>query len=512
MKHSFRYLIPVALVLFQACNPDDPTPDNKKEEETPSGPVSISVTIDQGTRTSVSETTGAITFSKGDAIKIFNGKGVYLGITQSTQSTAMFSMADGFTATGSGYAGFPANLVTDITSNGVTFNLPSSYKYSQVGGSDADASKVPCPMVGTFTGGGGISLKPVCALVRFYLTDVTAGTLTFTFQGSVAGETTVITPSGTNDGIRQSNLGNEDYGAITVTGIPEVEVNEYIYITLPVPVGTSTQNIIVTNNPADVTVKSRVAVVSGGSGALATGHGHKFVDITLREPAFSVSASKRVFFSLGNLQYIGSAETPYWKFAENQWDYLGSTTGQNSTATNRDRDLFGWGTGNEPNRVSTSVPSFVDWGVNPISNGGEYSWRTLTKDEWVYLINTRFGYRYAKAQVHGVNGLIIFPDGFTFPSGVAIDSPNVAGADFTANPLSDDDWSSLDWVGCIFLPAAGSRAKTTLYSVGDWGDYWSSTPDDTHAYGLSFNHNSVTPNVSAAFSWYGYAVRLVRDE
>ena len=47
----------------------------------------------------------------------------------------------------------------------------------------------------------------------------------------------------------------------------------------------------------------------------------------------------QVYFSQGNLQYIGSASTPYWKFAENQWDCLGTTTGQNSSNQNADRDL-----------------------------------------------------------------------------------------------------------------------------------------------------------------------------
>ena len=32
---------------------------------------------------------------------------------------------------------------------------------------------------------------------------------------------------------------------------------------------------------------------------------------------FSVSATQQVYFSKGNLQYIGSAATPYWQFAEN---------------------------------------------------------------------------------------------------------------------------------------------------------------------------------------------------
>ena len=58
---------------------------------------------------------------------------------------------------------------------------------------------------------------------------------------------------------------------------------------------------------------------------------------------FSVSSGTQVRFSQGNLQYIGSAASPYWQFAENQWDYLGDN-GQGSTASNADRDLFGWGT------------------------------------------------------------------------------------------------------------------------------------------------------------------------
>ena len=61
--------------------------------------------------------------------------------------------------------------------------------------------------------------------------------------------------------------------------------------------------------------------------------------------AFTVNADgDQVLFSQGNLQYIGSASTPYWKFAEHQWDCLGTTTGQNSSDENVDRDLFGWGT------------------------------------------------------------------------------------------------------------------------------------------------------------------------
>jgi len=98
--------------------------------------------------------------------------------------------------------------------------------------------------------------------------------------------------------------------------------------------------------------------------------------------AFSVSATKKVCFSQGNLQYKASTNT--WRFAEDQWEHFGNNQSDNH------RDLFGWGTGGAPNKVSLEnkdYPTFTDWGTNAISNGGT-GWRTLTAEEWGYLFNT----------------------------------------------------------------------------------------------------------------------------
>lgn len=78
--------------------------------------------------------------------------------------------------------------------------------------------------------------------------------------------------------------------------------------------------------------------------------------------AFSVSPNKLVYFSKGNLQYQASTNT--WRFAENQWDYVGDATEGNvymddvkcnnsyiSQTYNGWIDLFGWGTGNKSNRL-----------------------------------------------------------------------------------------------------------------------------------------------------------------
>ena len=52
----------------------------------------------------------------------------------------------------------------------------------------------------------------------------------------------------------------------------------------------------------------------------------------------------------------------------------------------------------------------------------------------------------------------------------------------------------------IFLPAAGCRYGTSLYSAGEWGIYWSSTPyedDARRSYDLDFDSGSHDTD------WYG---------
>ena len=90
----------------------------------------------------------------------------------------------------------------------------------------------------------------------------------------------------------------------------------------------------------------------------------------------------QVYFSQGNLQYIGSASTPYWKFADHQWDCLGTTTGQNSDSVTVDRDLFGWGTSGFDNGQECYQP----WSTTAYYQGESYySWGDLTGSaDWGY--------------------------------------------------------------------------------------------------------------------------------
>ena len=236
---------------------------------------------------------------------------------------------------------------------------------------------------------------------------------------------------------------------------------------------------------------------------------------------FSVSATKKVYFSKGNLQ-LSAANT--WKFADNQWDYFGNSQSDNH------RDLFGWGTGNNPNQTSENngdYSTFTDWGSNAISNGGNTAnsgWRTLTGGdcgEWEYLFgtnhtnkrNTTSGILYAKATVNGVSGVILLPDDWS-ESYHSLTSYNTTSVAYDTNTISKSDWSSnFEAHGCVFLPAAGNREGTSVNLVGYYGGYWSSTAhiDDTdQAHDAYFDSGNVGPD-HAYDRYRGFSVRLVRD-
>ena len=204
---------------------------------------------------------------------------------------------------------------------------------------------------------------------------------------------------------------------------------------------------------------------------------------------FSVSDTQQVQFSQGNLQaVVGSGYAPdyyyasSWKFAEHQWDYLGYTGNNNHFGTGYSVDLFGWvGTNADNNTFGYGLCTSTDdndygkpnntlksdWGTVIITNGGNtpnYGWRTLTKDEWVYLFarTTTSGICYAKATVNGKSGVILLPDDWS-ASYHALASANTANADFTSNPITAAEWTSdFEAHGAVFLPAAGVVAARLM--------------------------------------------------
>lgn len=222
---------------------------------------------------------------------------------------------------------------------------------------------------------------------------------------------------------------------------------------------------------------------------------------------FTVAPGHQVEFSKGNLQYVKATRT--WRFAEKQNEYAGADNTRIIDTTFWGAiDLFGWGTGNDPLRVSDKdedYGTFEDWGKQM---GGD--WRTLTREEWKYLIESRQNAEelYGFAKVQNVKGLVLLPDLWTMPDSVRFFAGKLC---MDSNDYLEQDWKRLEAAGAIFLPMAGYRTGKT-YSNQDKGRYWSSTPNFVNgAFGLAFGvkflemgcYDSRTP---------GCSVRLVKDK
>ena len=253
---------------------------------------------------------------------------------------------------------------------------------------------------------------------------------------------------------------------------------------------------------------------------------------------FSVSKDKKVIFSQGNLQYRATINT--WRFAENQWEYIGDSNKNISPKYDGWIDLFGYGTSGydekyPPYRTHFSIEDAIDdniastnydWGVyNAISNGGKKAdlWRTLTGREWNYIFNkraTKTGLRFIKAQVNNSNGMILFPDDWSnTEQDYTIDESikNKVITKYTEYTISKSDWDNyFEPNGAVFLPAAGCRygsgSGNKISAVGIDGYYWSSTDakGEEDAHNLYFDHNSLRAN-DTSITNDGLSVRLVRD-
>lgn len=256
---------------------------------------------------------------------------------------------------------------------------------------------------------------------------------------------------------------------------------------------------------------------------------------------FSVSATKRVWFSCGNLQYRASTDT--WRFVDDQTNYVGNGNSSMSSTYSGWIDLFGWGTSNYDHGAnkywpwSTSVTHSdyhaygisschlydktgkADWGYNRIQNGGNqehYGWRTLTNAEWEYLFTgrqTASGIRFVKAEVNGVNGLILFPDDW-IASIYEFNNANSSTISFSNNVINVTDWNLLQTHGAVFLPAGGCRSIRDIREVGTVGYYWSACNKNASAiaYYLQFSSITVNPNQDEGGRGIGRLVRLVYDK
>ena len=227
---------------------------------------------------------------------------------------------------------------------------------------------------------------------------------------------------------------------------------------------------------------------------------------------FSVSNTVKVRFAPGNLQYQPS--THLYRFAATQTETLGWEAGFASERYKGWVDLFGWGTGsNAANRSEkASDYTFVDWGIYcALPTEGGKMWRTLTMDEWTYLLSKRPKARrlYAVAYVTGIYGLILLPDDWQCPKGVYLkpgpkeDKPNYFG---------QENWQKLEAAGAVFLPCEVKRMGDVPQGGASSCHYWTSSPNaKKSAEALYILVDPFVPQARSVAKPMGLSVRLAQE-
>ena len=485
---------------------------------------------------------GTVKWDMGDAFKLFPAEGTAgtkFSLTRIDEQDGKVAYFEGKHPGGEHfYACYPFNKVSCTTARTFTFSIPQLQNGSPETVSDNTNAG---PMVGYMENVSGsltfqnamswlkVGLKGNVVIKRVVLTDNTLspannklnGTLTVTCsvdEGGVFSFTSEMDRNtGTNQLVIVSNDGvqldgtNPTYFWFQVPAGSLASLNLSAYLDVE-----GTKNVLNLNK----TITHGESVPGIGVNTILTANVNSPVIEGALPGLFTVGVDaegnpRKVYFSKGNLQYIGSAPIPYWKFADSQEEYFGATQSGDSETINR--DLFGWGdlTGHNTSgdyRVDYSWTD--DWG-SLMGDG----WRTLTmgctesanklsgSGEWDYLINTRevnggtgIGHTCVLTTINGVCGLLIFHDDYT-------------GSTTGITAIPD---------GCVFLPAAGDRtfegsSDTTPYTkvqhLGERGYYWSSTLFKVGFYSanvLSFLNTGTLSFTHGVFS-QGFSVRLVKD-
>ena len=501
-----------------------------KKQETPATPnddgkwVHITMKVGDGDKYNIYPNSGAVVYTDGDTIYVGNN-GKYIGALEysdgtfsgdiyspSTSDYLHFFFVSGL-ETGDLVAGTTASFTVDISDQ--SSQLPViSYGHSTQKYTDGTATY-------------SCMLENKCGLVKFVPATPTPKTVTVGGMKTTATidfSTGSITPTETTGGIR---LYSESDAAKWAVLLQQDAVDDAT-VTISGFAASASVPTITNNyyNNSGVGITMTVASPTGAiNGLFAVGDN-------------GAGDTIKVYFSKGNLQYIGSAETPYWKFADNQWDYLGTTTGQNSTSVNVDRDLFCWGTSgydhgdgaayfqpwatyNGGTNYSAYGGSYnlydqtgqADWGYNAIQNGGDQEnsgWLTPRNEHWTYLFQTRTNAasKWGYGNVNGVNGMILLPDEWTLPGGLTFTSGSSSWANVN-NSYDSTEWAQMEANGAVFLPAAGNRYETSVGGLETHGIYWSSSRNGAwQAYDLYFYDNTLS-QPSHHTREHGLSVRLV---
>ena len=224
---------------------------------------------------------------------------------------------------------------------------------------------------------------------------------------------------------------------------------------------------------------------------------------------FSVSDTKKVFFSKGNLYYNGSTGTYHFEDSQTayptSWDpnhvghfYYSKTASIAYAQSYSDNNRATWDMFFTNSDRKTPNNSFTVEGQTGV-------WRILDNHDsydWIYLLNSRgSGNKVHRSGVEVAgnhNCLVIAPDGNT----VDIKSSYTA-----------EEWTAAESAyGFVCLPAAGWRSGSSFTNQDSLGGYLASSPVGNQAHQMYYvSFGSSVNDCAVGSRSYALSVRLVMD-
>jgi len=555
MKRLSTIIMALALVLGMSQCKKQETPTNGNGGEkvyvtlNVNNGESLAVNVDNGGRHAVAPNLGVIQFREGDVLYVGNN-GKYIG--QLTYTNGAFGGTLN-APTGDDYLHFyflggkaPETEITAGTTTDFTISIADQSQNLPVLCYGASTQKYTA----TATNYSAV-LEYKCALVRFNLKynvfdDVTLSNVltvaTINFANNAITPTTTkgdITLYG-EDGVVTHRWGillpGTDLSHTTHPDLqwqegsgdmPTVDNNTFVNVG-------GTQGFQLHNPPYPAPHYTH-AVHNSNSGA------------NNKLSVFSVSPTKKVYFSRANLMYKPAENK--WGFHDNQVDecsttlrddgYVQQSEYQNTSVhygNATDMDRFTWGYRNVTAQAGSdcvtgdndlSVDRGTDWGyVFKYENTWETNmeentyWRTLTASEWDYLTLRRSGNRFMMVRFKNTSpvvdycyGLLLFPDNFVFPTGLNTNLFKTSNCNKTDQYYGIDNNSTGAWnesnsnmykllaAGAVFLPGVGLRWEEYYYrynyymfgsgfgsGIEGQGYYWTASTDSDTGTGLGSHY------------------------
>lgn len=235
---------------------------------------------------------------------------------------------------------------------------------------------------------------------------------------------------------------------------------------------------------------------------------------------------KQVVFSPGALYWDGLS----FKMEENQYDFRTWSGGKsvingiettNGTPTGH-TGLFYWSKDVEKTYAMNYNSSESTSDTFALAEGDAIAgWNVLSDSEWSYLVgynqnetarpnaSSKYGLAtITTEQGASVKGLVLLPDTWILPDGCNWTAKKESG--WTTNNYNAEQWTKMEQAGAVFLPAMGYRDGSSVYGVGDYGLWWTSSPvsvSSYYAFNLYFRSDLVV--VSGYYRNNGNGVRLV---